>query len=451
MKIISEANESVLTMLRLFYINEERTRWSQHCVITPAIDGMLVFNLLTRELIFLDQVEFERFDKLDYLKRHWFVVPVNLKEKDLADFVKLRLYTQQPKSNRIVDYTIFTTTDCNARCFYCFELGRSRIPMSCETAEKVVRYIGAHCGGKEVRIGWFGGEPLFNVEAIDSITEGLHREGIKFTSRMVSNGYLFDDGIVHRAVSSWNLKTVQITLDGTERIYNKIKAYIYPDSNPFDVVMDNILRLQQAGIRVSIRLNMDLYNADDLLVLVDYLAARFAGRKGISVYAHHLFKGNTPNAELHTMDDWNKRQEAMDRLNDALERNALLPNKGISKNFRLSYCMADSGKAVTILPDGSIGLCEHCTEGEFIGHLDRNDIDTDVVASWEERTPEIAECSNCFFYMDCIKLKKCFTGSTCYPQFHKGKLKEIQRAMRYEYERWRSKTNTAEDEDDSFC
>lgn len=447
MKIISEASESVLTILKRFLKKDGCSRWLQYCVQTPVEDGVLVFNMLTREFIFLSQEEYDNFSDLDYLKEHWFVVPENTKEKETADFVKWVLSTRQPKSKEITGYTIFTTTDCNARCFYCFELGGSRIPMSSETAEKVVQYIKAHCGGKKVSIGWFGGEPLFNLEAIDTIAAGLHREGIEFTSKMVSNGYLFDDEIVHRAVESWNLKKVQITLDGTEKIYNKIKAYIYRDTNPFEIVMGNIARLLETDIRVSIRLNMDLYNAEDLLTLAEELARRFADKKGLSVYAHHLFKGDTPDAELHSEEEWEKRETAMAQLNETLEKNGLLSKGGISKNMKLNHCMADSGKSVTILPDGNIGLCEHHTEDEFIGHIDREGFDEKVVASWKERTPEIPECAECFYYLDCIKLKKCSSGSVCYRQFREDKLRNTQRAMLSTYQNWQTSVVSDEDED----
>ena len=68
------------------------------------------------------------------------------------DFVRLVLRAQSKDMDPIIGYTIFTTTDCNARCFYCFELGRSRIPMSEETAHKTARYIRDHCGGEKVKI-----------------------------------------------------------------------------------------------------------------------------------------------------------------------------------------------------------------------------------------------------------------------------------------------------------
>lgn len=450
MKIILEASESILTILSTLLKKGSCVRWSQYCVQTPAEDGVLIFNMLTREFIFLSQEEYAHFAELDYLKEHWFVVPENTKEKENADFVKWVLSTRQPKPKAITGYTIFPTTDCNARCFYCFELGGSRIPMSCETAEKVVQYIKNHCGGKAVSIKWFGGEPLFNIEAIDTIVKGLHREGIEFKSKMVSNGYLFNDEIVRRAAEQWKLKFIQITLDGTEKVYNKIKAYIHKGTNPYEIVMENIGRLLDAGIYVSIRLNMDLYNADDLLALAEELAQRFAGRKGFSVYAHHLFEAGTSNAELHSEEEWEKREAAMRRLNEILESSGLLSAGGISRNIKLNHCMADNGRAVTILPNGELGLCEHHTEDEFIGHIDKEGVDAKVVASWKERTPEIPECAQCFYFMDCVKLKKCSSTSVCYRQFREEKLQRTQRAMLATYQKWQANVLSDTDEDDDF-
>lgn len=450
MKIISEASETILTILKKFQKQDPCTRWLQFCVETTVNEGVLVFNLLTRELILLTEEEYASFTELDYLREHWFAVPENTKDKELADFVKWLLAARQPKSKEITGYTIFPTTDCNARCFYCFELGRSRIPMSCETAEKVVQYIKKHCGGKEVSLTWFGGEPLFNAEVIDIISQGLRKEGIEFHSKMVSNGYLFDDGLVQKAVTLWNLKRVQITLDGTEKVYNKIKAYIYRDTNPFEIVLDNIDRLLEADIQVSVRLNMDLHNADDLLTLSHELAERFSGRKGFSVYAHHLFDASKPMAELHKDDEWEKREAAMCRLTDCFAQYGLQKKGGIRKSIKLNHCKADSGNAVTILPDGSIGLCEHHTESEFIGHIDQEGFDAKTLASWKEQVPEIPECAGCFYYMDCVKIKKCSTSSVCYQGFRSERLNTTRRAMLGQYEHWLANTHTEEDEDTDF-
>jgi radical SAM protein with 4Fe4S-binding SPASM domain len=323
--------------------------------------------------------------------------------------------------------------------------------MSYETALKVVDYIKAHCGGKKVSISWFGGEPLFNMEAIETICDGLRQNGIEFKSTMVSNGYLFDAQTVQKAVEQWNLYRVQITLDGTERVYNKTKAFIYREGSPYQVVLNNMERLLDAEVSINVRLNMDLYNASDLLQLMDELAKRFSGRKGLTVYAHHLFQGNLPMAEQHTEEEWQARDEAMKRLEEKIRQNGFGSKRGISKNIRLNNCMADSGKSVTILPDGNIGLCEHYSESEFIGHIDREGFDAGMVASWKERVPEIPECAECFYYPDCTMLKKCANASVCFEQYRQERYRKLYQAMACEFEKWKSNTVSDEEEEAEIC
>ena len=102
--------------------------------------------------------------------------------------------------------------------------------------------------------------------------------------------------------------------------------------------------------------------------------------------------------------------------------------------------MADSGHSVTILPTGDIGLCEHHSESEFIGHLDREEVDAEMIASWQESMPEIPECETCFYYPDCIRLKKCSSDSVCFEHLRMDRLESTKRAMRNEYKRWAEKS-----------
>lgn len=437
MKVISAANESVLKILSKSNHSDNRSRRLHYCVDVSTEDGMLLYNLLTKELLLLSEEEYAQFEKLDHLKSHWFVVPDDLKDREYADLIKWVVSARQKKPDKITSYTIFTTMDCNARCFYCFELGRPRIPMSKQTALKVAEYIISHCKNEKVNLAWFGGEPLFNYEVIDIICESLRSAGIEYTSTMTSNGYLFNDEMIQKAVNEWKLSRVQITLDGTETIYNKIKAYIYREGNPYQIVLSNLGRLLDAAVRVNIRLNMDLYNAEDLLTLVEDIAQRFEGKRDLSVYASHLFKEGIPSAELHSEEEWHKRDAAMCRLTDRIAAYGLSSKRGINKKIKLNHCMADSGNAVTIMPDGNIGLCEHFTETEFIGHIDHEGFDQKMVDSWKETIPEIPECAECFYYPDCIKLKKCTNDSICYPQYRTDKYRKIQKAMLNEYQKWK--------------
>ena len=451
MQIISPASEAVLKILKQFKSGGEAYRMLHYCVEQPVDDGILLFNLLTRELVLLTTEEYANMESIPELRDRWFLVPENANEKEYADLVKWVLSNRQKKTKNITGYTIFPTTDCNARCFYCFELGRSRIPMNEETSRKTVRYIKEHCGGEAISISWFGGEPLYNQNAINIICNGLRREGVEFKSTIISNGYLFDEHTVSKAVDIWNLKQVQITLDGTETVYNKTKAFIYKDGSAYQKVLTNIGLLLDAGVSVQIRLNMDLYNADNLLELVQELSDRFSGKKGLRVYAHHIFDGDKPMAGMHTDEEWEKRDAALQRLQEKITACGLAGKGGISKNLKMNFCMADSGRSVTILPDGNIGLCEHFSETEFAGHLEREGLDSAMVASWREQMPQIPECETCFYYPECIKLKKCASGSVCFRQLRQDQLRKTKQQMKNEYEKWQSQVQTEEDDEPVDC
>ncbi len=435
MKIISPANETVMKILGKAK-EGAAYRMLHFCAETPVEEGILIFNLLTKELVLLTQEEYEGRLESEYLRKQWFVVPTELQDKEHSSLVRWVQKSRVKKTGEITGYTIFTTTDCNARCYYCFELGWNRIHMSEETAYQTLDYIKRHCGGQKVKLTWFGGEPLYNMKPIDIICEGLKEAGIEYKSSMVTNGYLFDAEAVEKAVNSWKLFRLQIALDGTEEVYNKTKAYIYKDVNPYKVVMHNIGLLLDAGISVSIRLNMDLSNHQDLMDLVDEMAQRFAGKSGLGIYAHHLFKNGTPSAELYTNEEWKQREEKMEALEKKIAAYGLVVKNGISKSIKLGHCMADNDEAIVVSSTGHLGCCEHCNEEEYVGHVSSDELDKAKIATWKEQIPEIPECAECFYYPSCLELKKCSTSSICFQQVRETKLRRVRQAMANEYEKW---------------
>ena len=451
MKIISEAQDAVLKILGKPKLSDSGYRLIKYCVQENTEDGILFFNILTRELVLLANDEYENYLENKELYEKWFLVPCDFDEKAAAELVRWTLENVAEKPKNITTYTILPTSECNARCFYCFEHGQKKEPMTMETALKTVEYIKKHSGGEKISISWFGGEPLYNLPVIDLITSELQKEGIEFISRMISNGYLFDDETAKKAAEKWKLKSVQITLDGTEEVYNKTKAYIYKDTNPFQVVLSNIERLLEAKIFVIIRLNMDLYNAENLMELVDQLALRFEGKKGIAIYANHIFDANVPMAELHDEEEWAKREKALIDLEEKILKYDLSKKLRIAKKHRLNHCMVDNGRSVLIVPSGNIGLCEHYLDREFIGHIDKESFDKEMVASWKERTPEIPECADCFFYPECIVLKKCTANSVCYQYRRETSLRDTKQKMLNEYKVWQDKTEEMPEEEMEIC
>lgn len=442
MKQIFTANALTLGILGKAKQSDNGYRMFQYCVSTPVDEGMLLFNILTRELLLLTEEEYDNRLQLPDLRDKWFVVPQETDDKKLTDTVRWVLRAQHKEPEHITTYTILTTTDCNARCFYCFEKGRARFPMSEETACKTADFIKSHCGGKKVKLVWFGGEPLYNDKVIDIICDELRDSGIEFHSEMFSNGYLFDDEMAKKAANRWNLKAVAITLDGTEDVYNRCKAFIYEEGSAYQVVMNNIGRLQDNGIMVSIRLNMDFHNVDDLNELIEILAQRFADKKRLSVYSYLIFDDDRTWDQRYTLEQWEDLYEAQHKLETRLDELGIAASrhKRLSRNLPQNHCRADTNSSIVILPDGNLSMCEHYSDKKQIGHLDSPERDQAVLASFRERCEELPECAACFYYPECIRLKQCAEIAPCIPPERVSIRRGVENAMRNEYRIWKKKT-----------
>lgn len=396
----------------------ETYRPMYYVVEQPVDEGLLLYHTMTKALLLLTPEEAEIYNthptELTQLIEQWFLVPLSHDDRLLSRQIRNVAKMLAKKSDAITSYTIMTTTDCNARCFYCYEMGRPRIPMSRETAIQTADYIINHCQGKKVSLRWFGGEPLYNKPVITQICQRLKESDIEYSSSMISNGYLIDDEIVKEAKNSWHLKKVQITLDGTEKIYNRSKAYIYKDVNAYKRVICNIHRLQDAGIHVSIRLNIDMHNADNLKELANELHQEFHNPKGISVYTHALYEEVKGSKAMHNDQKRKFVFEKMEEIESLLKSNNFFTLRQLNREVKINRCMADSDHSVVIVPNGNIGKCEHYSEDHFVGHIENEDWNTQMIDSFKSTRDEIDACSTCFNYPNCIRLKLCEDTPHCY-------------------------------------
>ena len=376
-------------------------------------DGILVTNMLTGGLIHLDNYEASQYEQNKYVDKNLFkelcekkfLVPETIDDyqisKQIIDVAKLMYSQIKPTAQ----YTIMTTTDCNARCFYCYEKDMKRIVMSEKMAKDVAKFIIKNSEGKNVQISWFGGEPLYNSEVIDIISSTLKEKNIRFSSRMISNAYLFDDNIVEKAKSIWHLKKVQITLDGTEKIYNKAKNYIYENcESPFLRVIRNIHLLLSKNIFVSVRLNMDSYNSNDLHKLADFLNKEFSQNEKLSmeVYVTLLYDYSI----ARPLEAKKKLLANFYSISNKLKDYSLYNAKNFSNILKQHSCMADNNNALLINPDGMLGKCEHFGDSDFYGNIYDGIIESNV-KDWSIHKMPIEKCSDCIHYPRCIKLKKC--------------------------------------------
>ncbi len=411
-----------------------------YVVEQPVEEGLLLYHTMTKALLLLTPQEAEIYNTkpadLSQLIEMWFLVPQSHEDRLLSQQIRNVAKMLQKKSDAITHYTILTTTDCNARCFYCYEMGRPRIPMSMDIAKQTAKYIIKHCKNEKVTLNWFGGEPLFNKPVITLICKQLKESGIIYSSSMITNGYLFNDDTIKEAKDLWNLDWVQITLDGTEHIYNRSKAYIYKNVNGYRQVINNIHKLQDNRIKVRIRMNIDMHNADNLMELANELHEEFLDPKGINVYAHALFEEVKGSKAMKS--DQNRRfiYEKMKDLRTLLDTYKFIKPIKLEQKVTTNVCQADSDHCEIIMPSGHIGKCEHYSEDHFVGHIDNEKRDLKMTSEFKEMREEIDACATCPSFPTCNMLKLCATNTMCYTETRIQKLQKIRFGMIYAYQQF---------------
>lgn len=424
MDVIMQPSKSIMQLLGNQVKNKNKKyRFNKFCLFLDLERGdKLIMNEMTKSLVRIRPEEFakvfsdEQIDYLNFLYRNYFLVPEEFDEISLIEEYreKMRSIITDSYLDSVNHFTILTTTKCNARCFYCYELkSKGKHHMTIETAEKVADYIiNVADKHKEIKLSWFGGEPLFNLKVIDLIVTKIKDAGFKYSSTIISNGILFSPETVNKAKELWHLKSAQITLDGTEEVYNKAKNYIYKDINPYQRVLNSIQSLLDAGISVSIRTNADLYNIENLILLYKELASKFQKyiNKGLHVYAHPIFE----------QDGYSRTTEQrIELFRKMTEAQSLLYKLGLDKpsvkgNVKALHCMVDSGTGVMISPDGNIGLCEHYIDSDFFSHIDSPEKkDWDIIKSWRDYRPAQDICKTCPLYPTCLKMTKCSDEIDC--------------------------------------
>ena len=387
-------------------------------ILYNTISGLLVEMLKDEYSFILSSTGNDIIEKgWRFLIDRYTFVPENINDYDAVNtYLSTKHRYQTPVENNfdyIDKYVIFTTLDCNARCFYCYEHGASKIKMSSKIATDTADFIINEYNKTKtpIAISWFGGEPLYNIEAIDLITDKLIEAGVPFYSDITTNAYLFTEDVIEKAATKWNIKHAQITLDGTKEKYNKTKNYIYKDKNAFDKVIDNIKALLKHNIEVHIRLNADLYNVDDLTDLVKYLYEEVGNHSKLSVYTHELFE-DVSNVK-HTEEE---KEQLFKKIN-ILKRN-LMYYKYMKDDLTVMkhcHCLTDGGHGIMILPDGKVGQCEHFYNKDYIGDIytTKENWNYDVVANWRELYKKEEICKSCPLFAVCIPIKRCIGEHIC--------------------------------------
>jgi uncharacterized protein len=227
----------------------------------------LVFNSISRGFVELEKEIYEKlkagtFDPDDRfareLKKGFFLLEDDVDEMKILE---ARNRIERYKSYRLA-LVVLPTLSCNFRCEYCFE-EQKPVFMSPETEEALVKFIESRAREiRQLKISWFGGEPLLATKIIDRLSKKIielcEKNGVRYGADITTNGYLLNQKNIDW-LKEIKVDRIQITLDGDREIHDQRRKL--KDGRPtFDVILNNI-KLAAGHFTLPIRLNIDKKNA----------------------------------------------------------------------------------------------------------------------------------------------------------------------------------------------
>lgn len=241
----------------------------------------LVFNSLTCALAKIDENTkrllrnpdplIEHSELFNELKKGGYAIEDDVDETQVLNFYRLK----DKFNSNISSITIAVTLSCNFSCVYCFEEHR---PVFISDAVKDAIYSkveGLAKSGINIKITWYGGEPLIAKASIWEMSKKLidicEKYDVSYTAVIVTNAYLLDKETILN-MKKYKIAQVQTTLDGPEEIHNSMRKLL--GNNPegtFERIVNNLKLAVENDLKIHIRIHINKINKEKLSDLLSLL------------------------------------------------------------------------------------------------------------------------------------------------------------------------------------
>ncbi len=338
----------------------------------------------------------------DKLLSQGFIKPLDLDEYNRIILNERVAVLSYPK--RTLSYVIAPTLACNLNCDYCFESGyRNSKIISDEKIIEIANYIISRLSDNidEIHIGWFGGEPLVAYEQIIKFSEylipKLEEKQIKYSASMISNGVLLTQDKAKILYEKCKINQVQITIDGTKQIYCTRKR---ATEKQFDDLLENIKSALEY-LKITIRLNCDCNNYDDLKTVTEQLLRYCNNHKNLIVYLAKLVDYTSCGGEqFFSQDKFDQKRIDFDKF---VCQHQNKPYEPLVYKYRKSFCGLYKLNNQVIGPDGEIYKCEHHVgqTDKIVGNIEYGLNYSDFLMKFIANEP-LEQCKSCKIFPICL-------------------------------------------------
>ena len=328
-------------------------------------------------------------------------------DKVNEDIYMKELYLKTMKDDTL-QIIILPTEKCNFKCIYCYEEFNNG-KMSIQKVNQLIDFVQKKLKDKKsLRVEWFGGEPLIEIDLIEELSSKFmeickkHRK--LYFSSITTNGYLLDLEIFDRLYRA-RVLNYQITIDGTAEIHDKQRPL--SDGRPtFDMIMrtlQKIRRERRARIKILLRTNCMIGASNAINDYLRYIAENFGEDKRFSILLRPVMDfGGTRIKEI--------KNQLIDlkRFGKLLEKNYEYIDADVYKTLLSpggQICYAAKCNQYTIGSDGTIYKCTCDFENKditMIGTLEDGIRKSDYCEWLLDMNQANEECKKCYYFPVCM-------------------------------------------------
>lgn len=317
------------------------------------------------------------------------------------EFEKVRaLYEEEFNRKDTITVVLLPAEICNFTCEYCFVwnyAGQIMQPRIYDNIKKYIRRKIEEAGdiGKKIdlRISWFGGEPLLEREAIKRYMKEVIAEfsdTCNVRGDIVTNGYYLTYEMFQELLNL-NIRQFQITFDGVKEDHDKTRS-LKGGKGSFDVIIKNLKEIvnkvpNTETFNFAIRINFMKHTYKKIYGLIDTLKDIFQEDKRFYVYCRPIYNFETKRDTIEALEsNIFSLEEGLQVQTDFTLYIVKLFNQGAtvrSVNDYLpmptsSWCSEDNKHSIIIGADGSVYCCDSLVGDEAVRNgklLDNGEIE----------------------------------------------------------------------------
>ncbi len=323
-------------------------------------------------------------------------------------------FGQQHYRTDTLQLILLASEDCNFRCQYCYEeFARGTMQPAVRTGIKklVQRRLE---GLRNLSVSWFGGEPLYGLQAIEDLApfflETANAHSIRYSGSMTTNGYLLTPEVADKLLA-WKIHLFQITLDGPPADHDRSRP-TRDGQGTFAQIFDNLKSLSRRSddYVVDVRVNFDRKNYPHLEELLDLLQNEFKADSRFRLRFRAVGQWGGPNDDQLEVCGTEESNDIYMQMRMEARKRGLSVSEDLRQVQGMGSQACYAARPYNFIV-GATGKLMKCTveldmnDRNVVGHLTENGdlvLDQDKLALWTE--PAFENDSKCH---KCVILPAC--------------------------------------------